>query len=57
MTIRSRRRNLSLSHLQKNRKCYAVLPKEALIADLSILAAAHLGPGAVGIVAYPVEEV
>jgi DegV family protein with EDD domain len=33
-----------------------VKSNEALIADLSIPVAAHLGPGAVGIVAYPVEE-
>ena len=30
--------------------------KEIIMTDLSIPVAAHLGPGAVGIVAYPVEE-
>ncbi len=29
---------------------------EAFITDLSIPIAANLGPGAIGIVAYPVEE-
>ncbi len=30
--------------------------KDAFLADLSIPVAAHLGPGAIGVVAYPVEE-
>lgn len=30
--------------------------KEAVLTDLSIPVAAHLGPGAIGVVAYPVEE-
>jgi DegV family protein with EDD domain len=30
--------------------------KDSLVLDLSIPVAAHLGPGAIGVVAYPVEE-
>jgi fatty acid-binding protein DegV len=30
--------------------------KEIIVADLSIPVAAHLGPGTVGLVAYPAEE-
>lgn len=30
--------------------------KEAILTDLSIPVAAHLGPGAIGVIAYPVEE-
>ena len=30
--------------------------KEIIVADLSIPVAAHLGPGTIGIIAYPVDE-
>jgi DegV family protein with EDD domain len=40
--------------LEQLSKCLKI--KEALITDLAIPVAANLGPGAIGIVAYPVEE-
>ncbi|HEX9017769.1 MAG TPA: DegV family protein, partial [Anaerolineaceae bacterium] len=36
--------------------CALLNTREVIVADLSIPVAAHLGPGAIGIVAYPIEE-
>lgn len=40
--------------LEKVRNLFQI--REDLVVDLAIPAAANLGPGAIGIVAYPVEE-
>jgi DegV family protein with EDD domain len=44
----------ALRMLEQLSRCLKV--KDALITDLAIPVAANLGPGAIGIVAYPVEE-
>jgi fatty acid-binding protein DegV len=40
--------------MEKVRKMFQI--REHLVADLAIPVAANLGPGTIGIVAYPVEE-
>ena len=48
--------NLEMAGRMKSTARSILNIKEAFINDLSIPVAANLGPGAIGIVTYPVEE-
>lgn len=48
--------DLSTAQAMYQRLCQLLNVKEAIITDLAIPVAANLGPGTIGVVAYPVEE-